>query len=165
MNESISIEVGGAQLTVETKALFQAWLEKNLLAPKPPAVGLSIPPAKEGEKYAGAIIRPDGNGHHIFRTAMNFDGKEANWKTAMTYAQEHGLELPDRPEGALLHSVMKDDLPSEWHWTREQHAGSGDFAWAQYFGNGIQYGNHKSTEFRVVLVRRVPFNALTLQPA
>lgn len=158
MSNTTTLELGGAQLVVDTKALFEAWMEKHF--DKPVAHDLTFPALREGERFVGTIVRPDGSGHHIIRMAAE-PGKRLNWKDAMAFAAEKGGELPDRPEAALMFATARKDLEEEWYWTREQHAGSAAYAWVQLFGYGLQGNTRKGTQCRVVLVRRVPIESLS----
>ncbi|MBI4997828.1 MAG: DUF1566 domain-containing protein [Rhodocyclales bacterium] len=155
-----TLDVGGAQLTVATEALFRAWLEKNLGITQPAVPQYPAPAANEGERYAGTIIRADGSGHHIYRLPMTVAIK-VKWAEAMKFAEEQGAELPDRVEGAMLFATReKGEFEPEWYWTREQYAGYDGYAWCQYFGDGNQYSLHKDDDARVVLVRRVAIQSI-----
>ncbi len=156
-----TLDVGGAQLTVATEALFRAWLEKNLGIPQPAAPQPIQPAPGEGERYVGTIIRADGTGHHIYRLPIE-RGKKMKWAKAMEYAKEKGAELPDRVEGALMYATREDgEYEPEWYWTREQHAGYVDYAWCQDFGGGGQGDDRKDGDCRVVLVRRVAIQSFS----
>jgi hypothetical protein len=155
-----TMTIGSAQLTVDTQELFRAWLEKHVTRSPAPAP-LIRPPLNEGERYVGAILRPDLTGYHLIRMPLTVAIK-LKWKAAMDHAAEKGGELPDRPEAALLFATREEgEFAEEWYWTREQHAGSDDYAWCQNFAGGNQHGNHKDGQYRVVLVRRVPIESLS----
>jgi hypothetical protein len=149
---TVTIELGGAQLTVAIEELFRAWLEKHITQP-----ALTLPqhaPAAD-ERYVGTIMRADGIGHHIYRLLIQRD-QNITWYEAMIYAKEQGAELPDRVEGALMFATREDDeYEDAWHWTRDQHASNDTYAVCQNFGTGLQGGDYKSGRNRVVLVRRV----------
>lgn len=150
-----TLNLGAAQLTVETEALFRAWLEQNLGIAHPDATLPTHPAPNEGERYVGTIIRVDGSGHHIYRMPIE-RGKEMKWDKALDYAAEKGGELPDRVESALLFATRDaGEFEHEWYWTREQHAGDVAYAWCQFFDDGDQSYDLKLNEHRVVLVRRV----------
>lgn len=154
-----TLSIGGAQLTVATEELFRAWLAKHIT----PAVAgpLARPPMQEGERYAGAIVRPDLTGYHLIRMPLTAANK-MKWKAAMDYAAKTGGELPDRPEAALLYATREEgEFAEEWYWTREQHAGDDGSAWCQSFAGGSQINTHKGGQYRVVLVRRVPIESLS----
>ena len=72
------------------------------------------------------------------------DGKHSDW------------ELPNRTTGALLYANGREDMRAGWHWLQETYAGYDACAWCQTFSYGLQYDYLKSSEFAVVLVRRVP---------
>ncbi len=153
---TLTMDVGGAQLTVDTQALFRAWMEKHLPGDTTTAPGaLTRPPLRYGERYIGAILGDDGHGHHIIRPPYERD-KQMTWNAAMEHAARDGAELPDRVESALLHAKREaGEFAEEYHWTREQLAGTESYAWIQSFDYGYQDSGHKDGEFRVVLVRRV----------
>jgi len=115
---------------------------------------MNKPELKEGEYYAGAIINPDGTGHHVILLADDHD--DTTWKEAMAWAKEQGGDLPNRVESAMLFNQSKDQFKQERYWTNEQHASYSDSAWSQYFGNGLQYYGSKYTELRARAVRRLP---------
>ena len=119
---------------------------------------MTKPKLNEGEIYAGAIINPDGTGHHIILLAA-IDNKTFTWKQAMELAKEAGGDLPNRVESALLFNQLKDQSQDQsqetWYWTNEQHASLSGFAWFHNFYNGNQCNYHKSNELRARAVRRV----------
>lgn len=80
---------------------------------------ITLPELKEGEIYAGAIINPDGTGHHVILLPAR-DNKKFNWQDAMDLAKENGGDLPNRVESALLFNQCKDQFKKEWYWTNEQ---------------------------------------------
>ena len=111
------------------------------------------PELKEGEIYAGAIINPDGTGHHII--LLVGDKNDGNWDDAMSWAKELGGDLPNRVESALLFNQSKDQFKEEWYWTNEQHASNSDFAWYQDFYTGYQGFWTKDHVLRARAVRRL----------
>jgi len=56
MPTTTTLEIDGAKLTVDTSALFRAWLERHLGQPGKPL--FAIPAARPGERYLGSIIEP-----------------------------------------------------------------------------------------------------------
>ncbi len=113
---------------------------------------LSTPQLNEGEIYAGAIIKPDGTGHHLI--LLDGDNDDATWDDAMAWAKSIGGDLPDRVEQSLLFANLKDRFKEEWYWSNTQHASVSDFAWFQIFFNGYQGFRHKYGELRARAVRR-----------
>lgn len=107
----------------------------------------------DGEVYAGAIVNPDGTGHHII--LLPGDINEINWKAAMELAKTLGGDLPDRVEQALFYKHLRGQFQPDWYWSGEQHAVNSDYAWDQDFSNGVQISGHKSWEGRARAVRRV----------
>lgn len=106
-----------------------------------------------GEVYAGAIINPDGTGHHII--LLDGDNDDADWQAQMDWANSIGGDLPDRVEQAMLFKHLKDRFRPEWYWSNTQHASTSGFAWGQHFDYGDQGGSHESYEGRARAVRRV----------
>ncbi len=154
-----TLSIGGAQLTVATEELFRAWMEKHI-APSANAP-ITRPPLQAGERYVGAIIRPDLTGYHLIRMPLDVAIK-VNWQAAMDHAAKQGGELPDRPEAALLFATREEgEFAAEWYWTREQPAGDDGYAWCQLFGDGRQFSSHKDNDCRVGLVRRSPIESLS----
>lgn len=112
------------------------------------------PIIKEGERYVGAIVRPDLTGYHLIRMSLEV-GIKLTWKAAMDHAAEKGGKLPDRPEAALLFAAREaGEFADEWYWTREQHAGNDGFAWRQNFAYGYQNFFRKDCQHRAVIIRR-----------
>lgn len=108
---------------------------------------------KDGETYAGAIIKPDGTGNHIILLAGDKD--DGTWDDAMEWAKELSGDLPNRVESALLFNQSKDQFKPELHWTNEQHPSHSSSAWYQDFSNGYQDFSFKSCELRARAVRRL----------
>ena len=115
---------------------------------------LATPQLNEGEIYAGAIIKPDGTGHHVILLDADNDD-DASWNDAMEWAKSIGGDLPDRIEQSLLFAHLKDRFKEDWYWSNTQHASNSDYAWYQHFSNGIQDDSYKSAELRARAVRRV----------
>lgn len=114
---------------------------------------ITTPELKENEIYAGAIINPDGTGHHII--LLDGDKDNSNWQDAMDWAKEQGGDLPNRVETALLFNQLKDRFKPKWYWTNEQHASYSSYAWCQSFDGGRQDGWGKHDELRASAVRRL----------
>lgn len=107
----------------------------------------------EGEIYAGAIIAPDGTGHHVI--LLPGDNDDANWQTQMDWAKSIGGDLPDRVEQAMLYKHLKEQFKKGWYWSNTQHAAYSDYAWCQNFNFGSQGDEHESIKCRARAVRRV----------
>ena len=113
---------------------------------------IATPVLNEGEIYAGAIINPDGTGHHAI--LLPGDNDDASWDKQMEWAASIGGDLPDRVEQALMYKNLPDQFEKEWYWSNTQHASGSDYAWFQDFYNGNQHGGRKSYELRARAVRR-----------
>ena len=116
---------------------------------------LNITELKDGEIYGGAIINPDGTGHHFI--LLPSDKNKINWDAAMAWAKEQGGDLPNRVEQALLYDQSKDQFNHDWYWSNTQHASRSDCAWCQSFYDGCQSSWYKNSLLRARAVRRVPF--------
>jgi len=116
------------------------------------ALKFLLPQLNEGEIYAGAIIKPDGTGHHVI--LLDGDNDDANWDSAMAWAKSIGGDLPDRVEQAMLHKYLSDQFQKDYYWSNTQHASYSGCAWCQGFYNGYQDLGRKNNECRARAVRR-----------
>jgi hypothetical protein len=137
-NESITLAVAGADVTIPAATLADLWIKK-LLASSAQMTDSSMlikqPPLADGEIYLGAIITPKIRKHIILLPGENAD---ANWKHQMEWAASIGGQLFDRVEGALLFATMPEQFKKEAYWTREQPAAISGCAWYQGFTSGLQ---------------------------
>lgn len=114
---------------------------------------IKIPKLKENEIYAGAVINPDGTGHHII--LLDADSYYATWQLQMNWAKKQGGDLPNRVESALLFNKLKDRFKPEWYWTNDQHDSYFDYAWYCNFGNGVQNYHFNSDVMRAKAIFRL----------
>ena len=149
MTQTTTLNLDGAELTVETSALFRAWFERHLGQPGKPS--FAIPAARSGERYLGSIVEPSGRVRHTF--LMSGD-KKLNWNDGMAWAKGLGGDLPDRIEQSMFLAFMPDEFQKEAYWSNTQHAGVSNDAWCQSFRSGSQISIYKSCECRVRPVRR-----------
>ena len=104
----------------------------------------------EGEIYTGAIIQPDGTGHHVI--ILPGDNDDADWNAQMEWAKSIGGDLPDRVEQSLLYKHMPEQFKKDWYWSNTQReAGS---AWFQGFHDGYQLWSFTYSKCRARAVRR-----------
>jgi hypothetical protein len=115
---------------------------------------IAIPELNEGEIYVGAIIKPDGTGHHAI--LLPGDNDDASWDDQMEWAKSIGGDLPDRVEQALMYKSLPDQFKKDLYWSNTQHSGASDYAWFQIFGYGHQDNSHETTKLRARAVRRSP---------
>ena len=148
-HETLTLKVKDAELTVETKALFDAWIEKHL---GKPIAQQFIPMTRKGERYLGSIVDPSGRVRHTFLMPGEWD---KDWDGGIALGKELGGDLPDRIEHAMLLAFMSEEFQKRAYWSNTQHAGNSDNAWYQGFYNGYQHYYGKSAELGVRLVRRV----------
>lgn len=123
---------------------------------KQPAFPITIqaPQLNDGERYVGTIVSV-GGAHRYSLILLPGDAAGATWEEQVKWAESIGGELPDRVEGALLFSIMKDEFKPEAYWTRERPADAG-WAWFQGFSNGIQGNTNVYNKLRARAVRREP---------
>lgn len=115
---------------------------------------ITMPETKEGEVYGGAIIHPDGTGHHFI--VLPGDKDDIKFDDAVTWAKELGGDLPNCVEQALLFDQNKDLFHERAYWSNTQHASVSHYAWYQGFSRGGQSTSLKSAELRARAVRREP---------
>jgi len=128
-------------------------MPKPTTKPTPKKPTLIRPPLKRGESYAGAIIKPDGTGHHII--LLPGDGEKLTHDQATAWAEKKGGTLPDRVEQAQLFKHLKAKFKPEAYWSCVPYAGNDAYAWGQGFSHGNQYDWLKGDELRARAVRRV----------
>src|ERR1017187_8295895 len=114
----------------------------------------TTPELKEGEIYAGAIIKPNGAGHHVI--ILPGDNDYADWQTQMDWAKSLGGDLPDRVEQALLFQQLPNHFQKDWYWSNTLHASNSNYAWFQNFNDGHQGGYYIGVKCRARCVRRSP---------
>lgn len=115
---------------------------------------MNKPELAAGEVYVGAIINPNGHGHHVILLAAHPEEVMA-WQEAMDYAKNIGGDLPNRVEQALLFDQSKEHFDEDWYWSNTQHAADAYYAWSQHFLSGDQGYGSKSSQLRARAVRRV----------
>ena len=153
--EAVTIDLGGAKLTVDTKALCQAWFEKHLtVQPSALAQTHGRPALKEGETYAGILLGKEGE-HDQYIILLPGEAEDVTWSAALEWAKEQDGSLPTRREQALLFANLKEHFQAAYYWSSEQHASDESYAWLQHFFNGTQYDFLKSAELRARAVRRL----------
>ncbi|MFA6203751.1 MAG: hypothetical protein WC710_11265 [Gallionella sp.] len=113
---------------------------------------IAIPELNEGEIYVGAIIKPDGTGHHAI--LLPGDNDDASWDDQMEWAKSIGGDLPDRVEQALMYKSLPNQFKDDWYWSNTQHSGDSDYAWCQSFCYGNQLNFHEHDQLRARAVRR-----------
>jgi len=149
MNNTTTLEIDGAQITIDTSALFRAWFEKHL--GKAEAQLTTCPMPRAGEKYVGGIIEPDGRLRHIF---LLLGDEQKNWNAGMAWAKSIGGDLPDRIEQAMLYAFMPDEFQKVSYWSNTQRVGGAAYAWCQGFGHGGHDRSYEDSKLRVRAVRR-----------
>lgn len=111
---------------------------------------ITMPELNDDEIYAGAIINPDGTGHHVI--LLEGDNDDADWQTQMDWAKSIGGDLPDRVEQAMFYKHLPDQFQKDWYWSNTQRE-SGS-AWSQGFDDGYQDWTSTDGECRARAVRR-----------
>ena len=115
---------------------------------------ITLPSLAAGEIYAGILLKDGTPSHHL--VLLPNDLKPSTWKQAIAWAAKQGGELPTHKEQALLFANAAGEFEKIWYWSSEQYAGDESAAWAQGFGNGLQYYGHKASKLRSRAVRRIP---------
>jgi hypothetical protein len=109
---------------------------------------------EHGGIYAGIVRGTDGaSDYHLILLPETTN--ELNWNDAINWAKSLDVELPTRREQAILFGNLSNEFELGWHWSKEQHADTSDYAWVQFFGNGGQLTSLKSDEYRARAVRRL----------
>lgn len=154
MQETTTLHVEGAKVTVETSALFCAWFEKHIAKPVA-AAPMLIPTPRAGEKYLCSVVTKKDGKLVMCHSFLLTDRAVKNWKDGMEWAKNLGGDLLDRAEQAIAYRDMPEEFDKVAHWSNTQHAGTSGCAWCQYFADGRQYyGVSKKVEFAVRAVRR-----------
>ena len=155
--ESVSVEVGGAQVLIPREVIAKNWLATVLGTPAPAPLPepITLAALRPGERYAGLILGKGGEpGYHLI--LLDGEAEDVSWDDAKVWATTIGGELPTRREQPLLYANLKEEFQSAWYWSGEQSESYSYDAWGQYFGNGGQDYSRKVSEFRARAVRRLP---------
>lgn len=159
-NESVTLAVAGAQLTVGIDELFRAWLTLNLGKTIPAVIDsadsftCAFPALAAGELYVGAVISADRRArHHIILLPGEIGSIE--WKKSIEWAASVGGDLPDLIEQAMLFVFLRSEFKEAAYWSKEANASDSDYAWYQHFDTGSQNCNNKGNKLRARAVRRV----------
>ena len=112
---------------------------------------MNQPKLNEGEQYAGITIK-DGKPVHLILVPGEFEGE---WQAAMDWAKERGGFLPSRIDHLVLLKNLRGEFKREWYWSNESFYSNDASAWGQYFGNGDQDYDRKSSKLRARAVRYV----------
>ena len=108
---------------------------------------------RQGERYAGLVLGPDGlAAHHLI--LLPGEAEDITWADAKAWAEQAGGELPTRQEQALLYANLKHEFQPNWYWSSQTHESDSSYAWTQYFSNGYQGNGGKSYAGRARAVRR-----------
>lgn len=141
------------KLTRTRKAVSRRVAKRAVVAFAVPT--FALPSMKPGEGYAGVLVDKDGRTTaHLVEIAVR--AEEGTHEAQTAWAKSAGGELPDRQESALLYANRKHAHQSRYYWTRETVAGTAEFAWVQYFGDGDQAHDLKGRKYLACAVRRVP---------
>jgi hypothetical protein len=174
-NDTVTLAIAGANVTLPAATLTALWLEKVRGDPAPVALERVMPAIGsawfgQGGIYAG-IVRGDAGQPDYDLIVADAARENINWNDAMKWAGVldvsglHDFALPLRKEQAILFGNVPELFAKEWYWSREEHASTSDCAWCQYFDYGHQHYYLKSIELRARAVRRVAicqFDPLTI---
>ena len=150
------------KLTPESQALIDALnaMGKAASAPTATAAQPAIGTPWRGGKYAGISVGEDGQPDgYIILLADKPDAK-LTWQGSLDWAKTLvDARLPTKREAALLYANLPGEFDtSDWHWTSTP--GSGSHAWIQYFGDGGQRYDDRSSKCLCRAVRRFPTSTL-----
>jgi len=154
--ESVSVEVGGAQVLIPREVIVKNWLATALGTPAPASLPepITLAALRPGERYAGLILGKDGEpSYHLI--LLDGEAEDVSWDDAKVWATTIGGELPTRREQSLLYANLKEEFQGAWYWSGEQSESYSDDAWGQDFGDGDQNDYRKDLEFRARAVRRL----------
>jgi hypothetical protein len=117
---------------------------------------INLPVLKSGERWDGIILKADGTpDYHL----VTLPGESRGTHQQLTdWAKAQGGELPNRREQRLQMANAAQHFKPDYYWCAERRAGDDAYAWCQYFGNGTQLWDLRSSECHGVAVRRVPIH-------
>lgn len=108
------------------------------------------------ESYVGITTKPDGTPEcHIILLGATM-GASMTWLDASNWADEHGGELPNLREMALICAATNNSLPDVIYWTGEQHRKDGDYFCCLNVMTGKRLNAPAACSAMAVAVRRVP---------
>lgn len=108
---------------------------------------------RQGERYAGLVLGPDGlAAHHLI--LLPGEAEDITWANAKAWAEQAGGELPTRQELALLYANLNGQFQPKWYWSSQAYESDSSYAWDQHFGYGSQGYSVKSYAGRARAVRR-----------
>ncbi|HEY0843788.1 MAG TPA: DUF1566 domain-containing protein [Noviherbaspirillum sp.] len=93
-------------------------------------------------------LKPTTQGNYCWaRSGINLSAVEPT--------RPYTPDFPKQTEADAFKAGGAQAFDDAWYWTSTQHAATTDYAWVQYFGNGSQGYDHKSSEYRARAVRRL----------
>jgi len=116
-------------------------------------IKITAPVLEQGEKWAGAIIPPEGRPYHLILMPGELDSSD--WHDAMAWAARDGGDLPGQVEAAMLHTHLRGEFQEAWYWTNTTLRHDDTYAFFQSFLIGTQNFIHKGDLCRARRVRRL----------
>ena len=113
---------------------------------------LLIPPLAEGEIYLCGLVDANGDVEHTVIIGINNNGD--SWQKQLDWAKSLGGDVTNRIEQAVIRARRPALVDEVAYWSNTEVEWDSSYAWCQDFGNGFQYGSHKSAALRAVAVRR-----------
>ena len=112
---------------------------------------------RASQPASAAMISTDGRKAYRLEV-VSIDAIEAtDHAAAQAYAEKMGGDLATQIDGKVLQITMPEKFKTDnAYWLKERYAGGSDYAWGQWFGNGLQDVWLRSSKRRVVVVRRSP---------
>lgn len=133
----------------------------SIIAAVTAALTINMPALAKGELLAGILFGKNDEPDQLI-IKLPGEGKNLPWAKAMEKAKALGGEAPTLRELALLRANLREEFADDWYWSSEQHADAPACAWSQDFSSGNQTWGRKGSKLRVVAVRRVPIQQLTI---
>ena len=157
--EAVTLEIAGAELTINAELITSMLLERLRATRSPPTTKLPAigSTSSRGDIYAGIARGNDSErDYHLWLCPENPSERMA-WADAVKWADNLGAHasVPSRAEQALLFANLKDQFERECYWSSAQYAGNDECAWYQNFNDGYQSRNRKGSQLRVRAVRRL----------
>lgn len=159
----LTLNIRGATVTIPEAEIERLWLA----GVREPAASTTVPglPAIgslwNGGVYAG-IVRGDAS-ESDYHLISSFDeivraiwGDARSWASNLPPHSGRSWRLPTRRDQAVLYGNLPELFAKEWYWSSTLYAPDAAYAWAEYFGDGRQYGFHRRNGFRARTVLHIP---------
>lgn len=153
----LTLNIRGATVTIPEAEIERLWLasvrEEPTTSIKFPRIGSPW----SGGVYAG-IVRGDAGqrDYHLIVSTGEIVGQGWGYSRHWAAGLGDGWSLPKRKEQAVLYGNLPELFAKGWYWSSTLYAPDATYAWAEYFGDGRQYGFRRLNGFRARAVLRIP---------